>query len=137
MSGTALAEAAHALVGTRFRLQGRDLSTGLDCIGVLAASLDAVGKPAALPFTYRLKTLGACDAESWASASGLSQASGAVIAGDVLLAQISPCQFHLLIALGQESFVHAHAGLRGVVRHDGALPWPIAGHWRLIEEDPF
>ena len=33
MSAQALAEAAAALVGSRFRLHGRDPATGLDCIG--------------------------------------------------------------------------------------------------------
>ena len=41
MSGAALAAAAESLVGTRFRLHGRDPDTGLDCVGLLAASLAA------------------------------------------------------------------------------------------------
>ena len=135
MTGQALADAAHALEGTRFRLQGRDPATGLDCVGLLAASLHIVGRPVRLPLTYRLRTfhpVGACE---WARACDLEPASGPVTAGDVLLARVSPCQFHLLIALSELAFVHAHAGLRRVVRHDGACPWPVVNHWRLIEEE--
>jgi hypothetical protein len=135
MSGAALANAASKLVGVPFRLQGRNPATGLDCIGVLAASLHAAGRPANLPRTYRLKTLRPIDADTWANASGLESASGPAVAGDVLLVRVSACQFHLLIALEPRLFVHAHAGLRRVVRHDGTVPWPIVGHWRLTKEE--
>ena len=55
MSGAALAAAAESLVGTRFRLHGRDPDTGLDCVGLLAASLAAIGRAAPLPNGYRLR----------------------------------------------------------------------------------
>jgi hypothetical protein len=135
MSAAALAQAARALVGTRFRLQGRDPATGLDCIGVLSASLQATGRLAALPCAYRMKTLRPANVDAWANACGLGPVLGDIDGGDVLLVQISPCQLHLLIALGPGAFVHAHAGLRRVVRHDGAVPWPVLHHWRLNQEE--
>ena len=49
----ALAAAARDLVGTPFRLQGREPASGLDCIGVVIVSLAQVGIELALPADYR------------------------------------------------------------------------------------
>ena len=49
----ALARAAGDLVGTPFRLQGRDRAHGLDCIGLVLASLAVVGVRIDLPADYR------------------------------------------------------------------------------------
>lgn len=135
MSGQALADAASALAGTRFRLQGRDPATGLDCIGVLAAALGAIGREVRLPATYTLRTRDAATLEQIAAGCGLVAAVPPVRAGDVLLARVSGCQSHVLVALGLSRFIHAHAGLRRVVVLDGPLPWMIAGWWRLAGEE--
>ena len=131
MSGEALAAAAEALAGTRFRLHGRDPATGLDCVGVLAAALAAIGRGAPLPTGYRLRARAIPDLADAAQACGLVPARGGPRPGDVLLARTGPCQFHLAIAAAGDRFVHAHAGLRRVVVAAGPLPWPLAGHWRL------
>ena len=52
MSGEALAEAAVAFAGTRFRLHGRDPETGLDCIGLLAAALTRIGRVSETAFGW-------------------------------------------------------------------------------------
>ena len=53
---------------------------------------------------------------------------------ETLLVGIGPCQLHLLVASNAGQFVHAHAGLRRVIR--GALPaeWPVIAHWRLTTQ---
>jgi hypothetical protein len=134
VSGSALADAAFRLEGTRFRLQGRDPATGLDCIGVLAAALASIGRMAPLPKTYRLRTSTPGNIDAMAGYCGLRPTAGEAREGDVLLVRVSACQFHLLIALGSAAFVHAHAGLRRVVRHDGPIAWPVIGHWHLPDE---
>ncbi len=131
MSGQALAAAAQALIGTRFRLNGRDPETGLDCLGVLACALARIGHTAALPRTYSLRCRGDGNAPNIAQAAGLSIATGPIAPGDVLLVRCSPLQLHVLVALAPEHFVHAHAGLRRVVAGPRDPEWPIAGHWRL------
>lgn len=135
MTGAALALAAEELVGTRFRLHGRDAATGLDCIGVLAAALVACGRPAALPNFYSLRMRTPPDLGEIAQSAGFAPCEGAVLAGDVLLVRIGPCQFHLALAADPETFVHAHAGLMRVVR--SALPgdWLVVKHWRVAEKD--
>lgn len=128
MTGAELAAAALALVGTPFRLHGRDPRHGLDCVGVLAVAL---GETARLPNGYRIR---GGDGEAMARLAtnlGFAPASGKPAAGDTLILRPSPCQYHLAIATGAETIVHAHAGLRRVVHGPLPFDWPILGHWRL------
>lgn len=131
MSGAALATAAEALAGCRFRLHGRDPATGLDCVGVLAAALHAIGRTAPLPRAYALRMRGIANLDAIVAACGLAAATDPIRAGDVLLLRTGACQFHLAIALAGDRFVHAHAGLRRVVVQPGPLAWPVVGRWRL------
>lgn len=129
--GIALAEAAEALVGTPFRIHGRDPKTGLDCVGLVAASMQAIGRKAPAPLRYGLRNSDISGALTFAPAAGFTEADGQVLSGDVLLVRPGPLQFHLLIALTQNGFVHAHAGLRRVTVTPGPLVWPSSRHWRL------
>lgn len=132
MTGDDLAAAAAALVGTRFRLHGRDPATGLDCIGLLAAAMAACGQPLPLPTGYplRLRAL-----EGWLpdpAACGFAEAAPPYLPGDVVMIVPGPAQFHLAIAAPGNGWVHAHAALRKVIR-DPALPkGPVTHHWRLL-----
>lgn len=132
MSGVALAEAAEALVGARFRLHGRDPATGLDCIGVLATALAAIGRQAELPTGYALRSHRLPALAAIASACGFAEAEGPTLPGDVLLLRPGPCQHHLAIAARAGRFVHAHAGLRRVIAVPGPLDGPVLRRWRLI-----
>ena len=49
------ARAAEALAGARFRLHGRDRSTGLDCVGLVGLALADIGMPVQFPAGYRLR----------------------------------------------------------------------------------
>ncbi|MDE2435546.1 MAG: hypothetical protein KGM49_04740 [Sphingomonadales bacterium] len=133
MTGTAhcLADAAQGMVGSRFRLHGRDPATGLDCVGLLAASLAACGVPAWLPTGYPLRLM---SLEGWMPDTGamrLSTVNGPAEPGDVVIVAPGPAQYHLAIAGRDGGWIHAHAGLRRVV-HSACLPdGPIVGHWRF------
>ncbi|MEE4451753.1 hypothetical protein [Novosphingobium resinovorum] len=131
MTGEDLAIAARGLVGSPFRLHGRDPASGLDCVGVIEAAFAKAGMRCRLPNGYRLRARDLPDAAALASALGLERTDGAIAAGDVLLLRPSPCQFHLVLAVSPAAVVHAHAGLRKVVL--GPLPdqWSRYGHWRL------
>lgn len=126
MTGFEAARAAEALVGTRFRLHGRDPASGLDCVGLVASVLGA-----AAPACYRMRNRDIAAALAFAPAAGLIEASGAMEPGDVLLVRCGATQHHLLIADTSGGFVHAHAGLRRVVTTPAPLPWPVERHWRL------
>ncbi len=127
----ALAAAAAALVGTPWRLHGRDPTTGLDCIGLLGAALAAVGRPVVLPTGYPLR-LRALD--GWLpdpGKLGFVPALGPDAAGDVVLLRLGPAQVHLAMAAPQGGWIHAHAGLRKVVCQDALPRGQILGRWRL------
>ena len=133
MSGAALAAAAESLVGVPFRLRGRDPARGLDCVGLVAASLAEVGRPVLAPIGYRLRQ-GAIDGFlDAASRSGLAETTGPVEPGDVLLVRPGPAQHHLVVAAAG-GFVHAHAGLGRIVLTPPPLEWPVEHHWRLAAE---
>lgn len=133
MRGQVLAAAAQARVGCRFRLNGRDPATGLDCLGVVAAALACVGQAAALPARSTLRRRGDGDADAIARAAGLVLATDTIVPGDVLLVRCSPVQLHVLVAAGSHRFVHAHAGLRRVVISPLDPGWRILARWRLPE----
>lgn len=129
------AEAAEALVGKRFVLHGRNPEHGLDCVGLVAAALRKCGTEPRIPAGYGLRNASLKPYLSLARANAFVPAADfgrtTVLRGDLLCVVPGPGQSHLLIALGSERFVHAHAGLRRVVFHDGPLDWTVAHHWRL------
>jgi len=134
-TGAELAEAAEALVGTPFRLHGRDPATGIDCVGLLGAALERCGGRAPLPNGYALRARALPDLAGFAAGCGLIAASGPIAPGDVLLVRIEPCQHHLLIAAADGRFVHAHAGLGRVIDCSAPLKGHIVHHWRLAAPD--
>ena len=119
---------ARALVGVRFRAQGRCAAGGLDCIGLAAAALELDG----VRRDYALRGgRGARLAEELRLA-GLAPVSCAE-AGDLLVMQAGPGQLHLGIWTGA-GLIHADAGLKRVVERPGSPPWPVAEVWRMENE---
>lgn len=115
---------ARSLLGTRFRLHGRDAGEGLDCVGLAAAAFGMEGVPSGYPLrggdpARIMATIGA-----W-----LSVATEPRSAGDLLLMAAGPGQLHLGVWTG-DALVHADLGLGRVVERPGAPPWPVLGGWR-------
>jgi len=119
---------ARALLGCRYRVQGRDPRFGLDCVGVVCT---VFGIPARdIPTGYRLR------------ANDLSTVTGALgrhfreievsDPGDVILMAPTHDQLHLAV-LTDRGLVHADAGLRRVVETPGAPAWPVVGRYRRTE----
>ena len=117
---------ALALVGTRFRPQGRG-SGALDCLGLLlevfAISRGSVRRD------YRLR--GDHEAEI---VNGLKPhfrpvVTGAARAGDALLFRIAEDRFHFAVRT-KRGCVHAHAGIGKVVEMPGLPEWTLAGVYR-------
>lgn len=130
-NGAALARAAEKLIGVHFRPHGRDPTSGLDCVGLVHASLAAIGRRPVAPIGYALRNW---SIERWlgcAAASGFAPVQGPIERGDVLLMQISSVQHHLMIAASANSVIHAHAGLRRVVSQPLAGEADLVAHWRL------
>ncbi|MEH3046236.1 peptidoglycan endopeptidase [Sphingomonas adhaesiva] len=120
-AGEAVAAAARATVGVRFRPQGRDPALGLDCVGVVAVALGGVD----LPRDYRLWCGRVPDG---GVPPGMAACDGAR-PGDVLLCRVSPAQLHLIVRTAT-GFVHADAGARRVVERPGEVPWSVVAAWR-------
>jgi cell wall-associated NlpC family hydrolase len=117
---------ARALVGTRFRAQGRD-ANGLDCVGVIVATFgidaDEVRRDYKLSSDHRqevTETLGRHFRKvprAW------------LRPGDLLLMSVGDRQTHLAVRT-DAGFVHAHAGIRRVVETPSMPEWPVLGIYR-------
>lgn len=116
--------AARSVVGSRFRLHGREPASGLDCVGLIAWALDLSDVASGYP----LRSGDADAVANLIAAAGLSRADDRR-AGDVLLCRAGPGQLHLAIWTG-DGVVHADAVLRRVVERPGPVAWPVIGIWR-------
>lgn len=134
VSGQGLAEAAEALVGAPFRLHGREPELGLDCVGLLAAAMERAGcERYAIAPDYALRNKDVRWAEGLALKLGFDVAEGPLEPGDVILFQVGACQHHLVLAARDGGFIHAHAGLRRVVRSPSLPDWVPQRRWRLVQ----
>lgn len=129
MSAERIVAAARGAVGARFRAQGRDPAWGLDCLGLAALALRAGGFAGDVPSAYAMRGGDAARIGALIDRAGLTRVAVAR-AGDLMLFETGPAQFHLGIAV-PDGLVHADAMLRRVVERPGTPPWPIAGMWRI------
>ena len=131
LRGHRIARRARALVGVRFRPQGRDPMVGLDCVG--AAAVAAEVPPGRLRRDYALRGRHLEAIEHELRGLGCTPvAAEQASAGDLLVCEAGPAQFHIVVR-AWDSFVHADAGLRRVVERPLPVPWPVAGAWRFFE----
>lgn len=117
------------MAGARFRPQGSDPATGLDCVGLVWAAYTAAGCVLERPRGYPLRGWSRDRVEAGLVHAGFVPIAGKRREGDVALIAYPAGQLHLAI-LGSASFVHAHAGLRRVVE----TPLDAIGEaacWRL------
>lgn len=128
-SGDAVVARARALVGTRFRPQGRDPRWGLDCVGLAGLALGLGG----VRRDYALRGGSVALLHEEFGRAGLFRVAQAR-PGDLLLMRSGPAQLHLAI-LTDSGMVHADAGLRRVVERPGAPPFEIASAWRMSERE--
>lgn len=127
MSARAVVERARALVGSRFRPQGRDPGTGLDCVGLVLA---VFGIPVgAARRDYRLRGDHRLELQRELRVYFTTRASNQCGAGDLMLCSVAADQLHLAISCGG-SFVHADARLGRIVETPGAPPWPVVSTHR-------
>ena len=121
------AERARALVGTRFRPQGRRPEYGLDCIGLILCVFGVPETEGRRDYRLRgdhLRELRAALAKPFRRIARTQRRSG-----DILLLQVAPDQFHLGIAT-PNGLVHADARLGMVVETPGLPAWPITAVFR-------
>ncbi|HEX2811407.1 MAG TPA: peptidoglycan endopeptidase [Sphingopyxis sp.] len=127
--GACVLAAARGMIGARFRPQGRDPATGLDCVGLVWAAYAAAGYVLPLPTGYPLRGWGRERVEAALAATGFERVDDGRD-GDVALIALAAGQFHFGV-MGAASFVHAHAGLRRVVETPVDAAAMRAASWRL------
>lgn len=123
-------ERATALIGTRFRAQGRNPASGLDCVGLVICAFDL--SPVELP-RYRL-TDGDWDGIERALRPWFDRCMGNTRPSDVVVFRMPRC-FHFGV-LGKGHLVHADLTIGRVVARQ--LPAPLssdARHYRYREGD--
>lgn len=113
---------ARALVGVRFRAQGRDPGYGLDCLGLAMAafgvSADAVRRDYRLRGDHRRELLDGAAGDFRRVSRSRRRA------GDLLLLDAGVGQTHLAVWTG-DGFIHADARLGRVVETPGEPRWPV------------
>lgn len=123
---TDYAERARALVGTRFRLQGRG-SEGLDCVGVALAVFQV--EASRVPRNYRARGDHEAAVRAFLGADFRPVPASQVRRGDLMLMRVAADQVHLGIRT-DAGFVHADAGLKRVVEAPDMPVWPISAVYR-------
>jgi len=131
--GAKAVQHARALVGSRFRPQGRDPVTGLDCVGLIVRAFSIPVRE--VPADYRLRGAHRRKVEAALLRRFRRVSGGERRAGDVLLCPVRDDQVHLVIDCG-ESFVHADSRFRRVVETPGSPDWPIGSVFRLRARQP-
>src|SRR5262245_58328797 len=116
----AFVKRARALVGSRFRPQGRDPLRGLDCVGLVCAAYRIPAEE--IPCDYRMRGRNADRLQ--AHLGRFFRTVREPRPGDLVTFQVAPDQLHLAV-LSDRGFIHADAGLRTVVETPGVSPWPI------------
>ena len=132
-----MAQAARALVGTRFVLHGRDPACGLDCIGLVEVTLGRCGHAVRLPNRYTLRgdhagLIGEA-AGALTTLIEMTDRQGSIAPGDILALRPGPALLHFAIASGRGCAIHAHAGLRRIVESRLPPEWPCIARWRVAQ----
>ena len=126
--------AARQCLGVRFRLQGRNPATGLDCIGLMLWSASAAGLSIADQNDYVLHDdPGRLDA-ALAASPFIRAGTGAPQAGDIARFEHAGLALHLGI-ITPATLIHADARLRRVVEHRLDDDWyrRLVSLWRYPE----
>lgn len=132
MKGIDIAARACAVVGTRFRPQGRNPQEGIDCVGVAAFACGIASERVPRDYALRGQALG--DIERQLRDLGCRRVESPVLElGDIALCRPGPAQYHIAV-IAPFGFVHADAGLRRVVQRPYPIPWTLESAWRFAEE---
>ena len=127
------ARRARALIGTRFRPQGRWSELGVDCLGLLICVFGLSGQH--IRRDYRLRGDHRRELLDGLQSYFRRVQRTAQRPGDVLLLRVAPDQFHIAVASAQ-GFVHADARLGMVVETAGPPRWPMIGVFRRRVRKP-
>lgn len=130
-----IASRALSAIGTAFRLHGRSLKQGLDCVGLVAHAIAPLIKNQNIPQNYRLRFDDSAAVDVFFAATDFVKMKQNIgyVTGDIILVQPAPQQLHFIINLG-DSYVHAHSGLRRIVAAKHPILSPVIAVWRYKGE---
>jgi len=121
------ADRARALVGARFRPQGRDPDLGLDCVGMAIATFGIAAET--IRRNYRLRGDHRAEIERVLAKSFRRVGRGQQCPGDLMLLKVGADQLHFGVRTDR-GFVHADARLGHVVETPGDPDWPVIAAYR-------
>jgi hypothetical protein len=126
-----IAASAATLLGAPFRLRGRSVDTGLDCVGVAVFCLWQNGHHCNAPSDYAVRGEFEERVQAFFDAGNFERVRDvSLVAGDILLLRPAARQLHLAV-LTLHGAVHAHMGLGRVVLTPLPLPYPGIAQWRF------
>ena len=117
---------ARALVGARFRPQGRDRGA-LDCVGLALRTYDVPATE--VRRNYRLRGDHRAEVVHVLEQHFRKIPPRQIRTGDLLLMTVAADQLHIGVKT-DAGFVHAHAGIGRVVETPGSPEWPVLGAYR-------
>ena len=117
-----------ALIGVRFRPQGRSVAVGLDCIGMAAMAMGVPIDGVRRDYWMRSNDQDEVQKELAGRAFIRIDPIGAG-PGDLMLVRSGPMALHTVI-LTDLGYLHADMRLRRVVEVAGSVPWSILSSWR-------
>lgn len=122
---------AKSAVGVHFRLHGRSVETGLDCVGLVAYAAAPLIHNHIVPQNYNLRFDNInIPFEFFADSHFVHMGCQKPYEiGDIILVKPSPQQLHFIINIGP-TIVHAHSGLRRIVESNHPILSPVCAVWR-------
>lgn len=136
----AIARRAEDAIGVRFRLHGRSLCNGLDCVGLIAHAIKPLIADREIPRHYSLRFddmsapiafFESLDFERIEYKQARSDADFEI--GDIVLIAPAATQLHFII-ITDGAYIHAHSGLRKIVKVNHPILSPIKSVWRYAGE---
>lgn len=126
-----IAATALTLLGIPFRLYGRSVETGLDCVGLVARCLSAAGDGFEAPLAYGVRGMFEDRAKAFFDDPRFQNIDDASrVVGDILLVRPGSRQVHFAV-LTPHGAVHAHMALGRVVLTPLPLPYCTIAQWRF------
>lgn len=125
---------ARQALGTPFRLHGRKLESGVDCVGLVAAVLERAGIIVPPLPRYAMRNLTTAQFAPLIKQLSLASVNGPLSAGDILVLKPAPAQLHLGI-MTSCGLIHADARLGKVVLSPARPDWPLITVLRHSKEE--
>lgn len=129
----AIVDRAQAAIGVRFRLHGRSIGTGLDCVGLVAHAIKPVIDETKIPFHYKLRFDDINIPIAFFEVHNFDriESEQGFLNGDIAMIAPALQQLHFII-IADDGYIHAHSGLRKIVKTNYPILSPVKAAWRYI-----